>query len=154
MVVAKREQYYYTERRNPRKTDIKVKKKKSNRKSNAKLRLLCSITIALLICLSLLLRYTHIAQIRMEISNLDKEISNLSSQKDDLQIELDKILESQWLESMAKDQLGMDYPTSSQTVYVNVDEEVFEEETAQEKKQSFVFLKSFRGFINKVFGLL
>lgn len=154
MVVAKREEYYYPERTKVNKTTVKVRRKKTNRNVALKLKLLCSIGLVLVFCLSLLLRYTYIGQVRMEISQLNQEISSLSKQKDDLQIELDKIMESEWIESVAMDELGMDYPNSSQTVYVSVDEEAFKEEVAEEEEQGFVFLKSFRGFLNEIFGLL
>ncbi len=154
LVVAKREEYYYPQRNKVKKTEGKVKKKKSNRKVALKLKLLCSVVIVLILCLCLLLRYTYIAQVRMELSQLDKEISSLSKKKDDLQIDLDKIMESEWIESIAMQELGMDYPNSSQTVYVSVDEEAFEKEVAEEEEQGFIFLKSFRGFLNEIFGLL
>lgn len=154
MVIAKREQYHYSEQRNIKQTNVKARKKKSNRKANLKFRLLCFVVIIMITCLSLLLRYTSIAQARMELSELDQEISNLSKKKDDLQIEVDQIMESQWIESIAKEQLGMDYPNSNQTVYVSVDEEIFIEEATVEKEQGFVILKSFRGFFNEIFGLL
>ncbi len=160
MLVAKKEQRFYYNDANTKKQDIRrtIQNKKNIRKAKKrvalKFKILSYAIIMLVICLSLLLRYTYIAQYRIQISSLDKEISSLAKKKENLEIELDKIKDSEWIELEAREKLGMDYPTSSQTVYLSVDESIFDEDPVEKQDNKLFRLKFFSGFIDKIFGLL
>lgn len=161
MLVAKKQETYYSREQYKRKlrSDLKQKRqsKKNKNRVSIKVKVLSSAIILLVICLSLLLRYTYIAQFRMEISQLDEQIASLNKEKKNLEIELDAIKQSEWIEIEAREKLGMDYPKSNQTVFVTVDEGMFQQKVGkieeQEDGKNYVFLKSFKGFFNKVYEI-
>ncbi|MTI49049.1 cell division protein FtsL [Sporosalibacterium faouarense] len=159
MLVAKKEEIYYPRNHDTKRKNQRIQKNKSNRKSKSsvsfKLKLLLISIMMLVLCLSLLWRYTQIAQYRIEVSQLDQQISDLNKEKSSLEVQIDRIKESEWIEVEAREKLGMDYPKSSQTVFVSVDEGAFDKSTkdSAEEKTGFVFLKSFNGFFDKLSGL-
>lgn len=149
MLVAKKEMYSYVDEKQHK----PLRKNKKNTKSNAaiKVKLFASALMLLCVCLSVLLRYAYITQIKFDVSQLDREITNLQSEKQDLLLELDKIKESGMIEFEAQSKLGMVYPSDEQVVYVslnNIDEKNVNEDSVEEK--SFIFLKSFNSFLDKI----
>lgn len=156
MLVAKKEETYYSNinirHRSQEVVQRKRPKKKIKNMAAIKVKILSLATIVLVICLSLLLRYTVIAQYRIDLTNLDKEIASLNKQKRSLEIQLDQIKQSEWIELEAREKLGMDYPQSNQTVFISVSENLFGEDVSQETEaeNGNIFLKSFKGFFNKI----
>ncbi|MGF7058804.1 hypothetical protein [Brassicibacter mesophilus] len=149
MLVAKKEMYSYVDEKQHK----PLRKNKKNTKSNTaiKVKLFASALMLLCVCLSVLLRYAYITQIKFDVSQLDREITNLQSEKQDLLLELDKIKESGMIEFEAQSKLGMVYPSDEQVVYVslnNIDEKNVNEDSVEEK--SFIFLKSFNSFLDKI----
>jgi cell division protein FtsL len=149
LLVAKKEMYSYVDEKQHK----PLRKNKKNTKSNAaiKVKLFASALMLLCVCLSVLLRYAYITQIKFDVSQLDREITNLQSEKQDLLLELDKIKESGMIEFEAQSKLGMVYPSDEQVVYVslnNIDEKNVNEDSVEEK--SFIFLKSFNSFLDKI----
>lgn len=134
MLVAKREVYSYHEENYSR----EAKKVKPSRKSNffLKLKAFGIALLTLFVCLGILIRYTQMTQIKMEVSKLDKEISELNKYKTDISLELERIKESGWVEEEAEKRLGMVYPTNEQIVYVsvNVNENNIENKAIEEHK--------------------
>jgi len=70
--------------------------------------------------------------------------------------ELDKVKESGWIEKEVKEKLGMVYQTNEQTIFISVNEDLFNEASLEksEEEKSFAFLSSFRNIFSKLSSLL
>ncbi|HHV26844.1 MAG TPA: hypothetical protein GXX63_06585 [Tissierellia bacterium] len=150
MLVAKREENHYYEERNKKRKKIK---KNSKNKSNEKLKFLMGATIILLACLFVLLRYTHITQMRLENSKLESQKVELKKEKQDLMAELDRVKSDAKIEEDAKVKLGMDYPSEEQIVYISIDDKANDEDKLlgeSKSKEDFFIVDYFKNVMNMI----
>lgn len=157
LIVAKNElqeyDYEYYNRKNRKNQRKKNKKKNKNNKNKSKNKLIflgCSIMM-LLTCLFILNRYVEITRLRLEVSNLDKEIVKLEKEKQDLVTELESVKNTNKVEEAAKVKLGMDYPNKQQIVYLDVDENIFED--CVEKAKGIDVGRYLKNIVNVVISL-
>lgn len=66
-------------------------------------------------------RYAVISSMKYEVNRQYKELEELKNNKKELQLEIEKSKRSDVIENMARDLLGMEYPTEEQIIYVRVD---------------------------------
>lgn len=157
MIVAKKEVKDYREYYNEEKqltnnkvlNDRKNRKKEINKKkSKAKLKFLKIVALMFLVCIFILNRYTKITRLSYEVTNLEKEVNELSREKEDLITELDGLKNVAKIEKDAKLELGMNYPTEDQIVYLNVKDDMFKNNVA--KETDFNVVKYLKNVVDKV----
>ena len=95
-------------------------KKQKNKKVNKKLRVLLSCLSIVLICILLLSRYTNNTGLQMKISEKNKEIETLNEKKNQLNLKLEEIKESGWMEEQAKIRMNMRKANDEQVIYLDV----------------------------------
>ena len=141
MLVAKKEfEVYpqYEEHEIPRKKnskDIKENNKKNSKKQLIiKIKLFTFAIVSLLFSLTILFRYTQITQLESDIRKLDQSIVRLNKEKQELEINLEKIYEVKWIEKEAIEKLGMVYPSNKQIIYLSVESEIEEKMNDGQKK--------------------
>lgn len=71
--------------------------------------------------LGFMYRYAVISSMKYEVNRQYKELEELKNNKKELQLEIEKSKRSDVIENMARDLLGMEYPTEQQIIYVRVD---------------------------------
>lgn len=160
MLVAKKETKSFNNTKKEKINRIKKKNKPQRPKKefSFKVKIFFYATIVLAICLVVLLRYAHMSQLQYDLLSLNKDIIELKEEKQGLILELERIKESGLIEKRAKEELGMQYPTKEQIVFVSVGDIEAEEKTevqvAEKNQSGFVFLKSFRNVFTKVLNWL
>lgn len=128
------------------------RKKDNKGKVKNKFKLLTTALILLCICLFILLRYTYITQLRFEVSELESQKAELEKEKQDLKVKLEEAKSHQNIEERAIKQLGMDYPTKEQIVYISVGEDLpIAMEENSNKIEVFGYFKNLVNFILNLF---
>lgn len=97
-----------------------IKKRANKRNNRFKKIILTTIFLSLLIVL--LTGYAKITQINNDLMNLKKEVNELEGSRDYLMMELEPYKSTKRIEDIARVNLGMDYPTSDQFLYLNDEE--------------------------------
>ncbi|WP_099187925.1 cell division protein FtsL [Tepidibacter mesophilus] len=95
-----------------------------NKKSKNKRKNLISVVfvaIILSIVITFMYRYSIISNLRYDIHSLDTELKNKKNEKKQLDLKLDELSRSGFIEKEAKEKLNMNYPNEEQTVYINID---------------------------------
>lgn len=92
-----------------------------------KFKAVCALTLIFALCLFILFRYTQINEHNQKISKLKAELSHLGKVNSQLQVELDRQTDLKAIEQIAIQELGMQYPDKSQTVYVQLEKKDFTE---------------------------
>lgn len=147
MLVAKKEEYYYDDYEINQKKKV-VNQKKKNIKN--KLNLLVSAFIILVVCLSLLVGYAYITEMRLEITKLENKKVEIEKEKQELLAKLDSLKSFDKIEEDARLKLGMVYPTEDQIVYVDVNEEAFDEKNSEAKDVAFIdYFKNVLNIVSK-----
>src|SRR5699024_5539687 len=113
------------------------------------LRFLMIVVMMFLVCMFILYRYSKITHLSYEVSNLEKEVTELNRERNDLSTELDSLKSVAKIEKDAKLQLGMDYPTEDQIVYLNVNEDIFNEKNVA-NNTDFNIVKYFKNVVDMV----
>ena len=151
MLVAKKEEYYYGDYEiNQKKKAVNQKKKNMKKNMKNKLNLVVSAFIILVVCLSVLVGYAHITEMRLEITKLDNQKVELEKEKQELLAKLDSLKNSDKIEEDARLKLGMVYPTEDQIVYVDVNEEIFDEKSSEVKDVAFIdYFKNVLNIVSK-----
>lgn len=103
----------------------RIKRGKAIQKKNnslVKLIFLCLPIMIATICIFILFRYVNITQVRQEITSLEYEKTELEKNKINLAGDLESLKSSPKIAEQAKYNLGMDYPTTDQVVYVTIND--------------------------------
>lgn len=117
----------------------KVEEQKLQAKTKAKAKLvkthktiaLCGVVLAL--CAGFMIsRNVAVYEGRNEVEGLQKQLNELKEYSSQKAFELDRSLDLEEIENMAKTKLGMVRPEKYQTVYVNIKQEDVTEVTANE----------------------
>lgn len=159
MLVAKKERSHYTSYDNfaseKKNRDI-ARKRKNRKKVGLKLKIFGISIAIMLLCLSIVLRYAYITQYKYDITSLENEIIELNKAKQQLMVELEKIKDSEWIEREAIEELGLTYPTSEQTVFVSIGDEIENEDISIAKinEEHPVFLKAFHNVFDRIIGFI
>lgn len=66
-------------------------------------------------------RYATISSMKYDLNKKHKELEELRNNKKELQLEIEKSKRSDIIENMARDLLGMEYPTEEQIIYIRVE---------------------------------
>ncbi len=98
----------------------KLKNKKSRNKRKT-LVYIVFVAIVLSIVITFMYRYAVISGLRYDMTSLDKELKNKKNEKKQLDLNLDELSRSGFIEKDAQERLNMNYPTEEQTVYINID---------------------------------
>lgn len=126
----------------------RIKRSKAiQKKNNSMLKLFC-MSVPLIIsaiCISILFRYVDITAVRTEITQLESQIVDLEKTKINLIGEMEGLKSSYKISQIAKSQLGMDYPTENQIVYVSVNEDLNEKTQKDDSKKPLDSLISMIG---------
>jgi len=134
---------------NPKKKRIKTKNKNRIVIESFKNTLIVAITFALGILI--IYNYAVITDKKMEINRINEEIVALNNNIDEYNVSLESIKNTNRIEEMAKTYLGMNYPTRKQTVFVDFEYVMSEENTNLpiEKNNNQLY-----GLIDKVIGFI
>ncbi len=106
----------------PNKKDFKVIKSNVNKKVKAKkskLSLVLTVTALFSMLIIVSLRYNVISEKNLELQRLQMEETDVNSVLAMTEIEVEKTIDKDTVESYAKQQLGMQKPEKSQIVYIN-----------------------------------
>lgn len=106
----------------PNKKDFKVIKSNVNKKVKAKkskLSLVLTVTALFSMLIIVSLRYNVISEKNLELQRLQMEETDVNSVLAMTEIEVEKTIDKDTVESYAKQQLGMQKPEKSQMVYIN-----------------------------------
>ena len=101
--------------------DYREEKKPVNKKLRFKLNILFTSLIILPICVLLLSRYTKTTELLMETTIINKEIEELNDKKGKLELELEEIKDSGWIEEQAKVRMNMKKAKSDQIIFIDVE---------------------------------
>lgn len=121
MVLARKESAYIheqvEEKQQPK--SHKSKKLKKNYKFE---KIVIVITLATVFAFSILLltRFMAITEVKHRVNSLQNQIEKLETEKEKLRVEVEKVSKSGWIENEAKTRLDMDYPSSDQMMYINI----------------------------------
>ena len=90
-------------------------------------------------------RYNIISEKNYNVQKLNKELEVAKAELAEAHIEVDKLVDMNYVEAIAKQQLGMQKPDKSQIVYVDMEsaESVSKAESTSVLKASFDKIKSF-----------
>lgn len=106
----------------PNKKDFKVIKSNVNKKVKAKkskLSLVLTVTALFSMLIIVSLRYNVISEKNLELQRLQMEETDVNSVLAMTEIEVEKTIDKDTVESYAKQQLGMQKPEKSQMIYIN-----------------------------------
>lgn len=115
-------QEIYRRKRNISLTEVKPFNipKKNVKKANRTLRMifysLIAITTVLFVVINL--RYGQIAKLNVQITDLDAKIEKLETDRDNYKLELEPYKTPQRIQTVAREELKMRYPTSEETSYL------------------------------------
>lgn len=115
-------QEIYRRKRNISLTEVKSFNipKKNVKKANRTLRMtfysLIAITTVLFVVINL--RYGQIAKLNVQITDLDAKIEKLETDRDNYKLELEPYKTPQRIQTVAREELKMRYPTSEETLYL------------------------------------
>ncbi|MBU5677289.1 cell division protein FtsL [Alkaliphilus sp. MSJ-5] len=121
MVLARKESAYIHEQVEE-KQQSKTRKSKKLKKNYKFEKFVIAIALATVFAFSILLltRFMAITEVKHRVNSLQNQIEKLEIEKEKLRVEVEKVSKSGWIESEAKTRLGMDYPSSDQMIYINI----------------------------------
>lgn len=133
MLVAEKEFETYKQTKEKNKKHKRKRRPKRSENASIKAKIFIYATLILTIALAILLRYAHISKLQYDLSTLETQVDSLEKEKQDIELTLEKVKDSGWIEKIAKNSLGMNYPSENQKVYLSVN--VDDNETAQKTKE-------------------
>lgn len=150
MVVAQRKHEYYAledvQNEQIKKQPSSVQKRQKMR-ADHKLQIIFSVMIVASLCVAILLGYVSLTETRYRVHALETEIKRLEGQIENYRVQTETFKKSTIVEERAIAELGMQYPSKSQMVFLNIEnpgnmgvEETKEvmEEVAAEKDHSMI----------------
>ena len=108
--------------------DIKVSKEEKKRQK----RITMLIVMIFAVLLTISYRNSQINERFTEVQNMKKELSALEKENEQLKVNIENSYNLNYVEQMAKEKLGMQRLTNSNTVYINLPKKDYTE-TASEK---------------------
>lgn len=96
-------------------------KKLSNKKLKFKLNILLASIIIAVICVFLLSRYKNTTELLKDTTIIKSQIEELEDKKGKVQLELEEIKDSGWIEEQAKIRMNMKKAKSDQIIFIDVE---------------------------------
>lgn len=96
-------------------------KKPANKKLRFKINVLLASLAIVPICVLLLARYTRTTELLMDTATINKQIEKLEDKKGKLELELEEIKDSGWIEEQAKIRMNMKKAKSDQIIFIDVE---------------------------------
>lgn len=127
-------------------TELNRRIKKSNSKKTIIFSLLCICMIGL--TMLLLMRFTQITELNAELGRINNEVVELETKRDYLITKLEPYKATARIESLAKINLGMDYPKTQQLV--KIESGYNEVQVAQTETNN---METFKSFFSALFGV-
>ena len=114
---------------------VKVSTKKSNRKAERRAHTAGILRVVLVVAFAflLLVRGVMITDSCASVEKKQKELNALVASNEKLQVDIDRSLDLDKVEAIAKDELGMRRAEKYQTVYLNLSQEGYVEKTTKGK---------------------
>lgn len=119
------------------------KKKKKQERAKERLKLALAVGVVAAATFVLLYRYSEISKVRYDIVGLDHKIEEAQKHKDELNIALGEIKDSEWLVSEAQEKINLRKAEEGQFVTVKVPGS-FQEAAKSSSSESF-----FAGILDK-----
>lgn len=98
----------------------KTNKQPRNNKINVKLSILLYSAVIVFMCVYLLSRYARTTELQMEVTNKEQKIIELTEEKNKLNLELEEIKDSGWIEEQAKVRMNMRRANKDQIIYLDI----------------------------------
>ena len=95
-------------------------------------------------------RYNVISEKNLQVQNLKEDLEVAKSELATTQIAVEKVMDINYVESYAKQQLGMQKPEKSQLIYVNMENEESIQKLSA-KNMITNFIEKVKGVINDIF---
>lgn len=101
------------------------KESKAARKRLFKKRLLKKLKMVAYICILFLFgfflyRWSFISTLAYQRNSLEKELEKMQSKTKEINLELEKMTNSNYVEKLAREKLNMDYPKDEQLIYMQI----------------------------------
>lgn len=155
----------------PRKLEPEIKRKKQNKKPKLKvvedlprqeiklskeqkkkqMRLTLTVLAIFAVLLTISYRNSRINEEFTQVQTLKKELSSLQKENDQLKVSIENSLNYNTIEKIAKEKLGMQKLTNSQTVYISLPKKDYVE-SASEKVVIENEKNWFEKIVNKIFN--
>ena len=119
---------------NKKKNKIKpylLKTKKTNSKVNDKPNLLFTMAIVFIMLFIIIYQNSMVNQSFSQLQNLKKQATTLQKENDQLEVNIQNSINLNNIETSAKELLGMQKLTSSQTVYLSLEKQDYVEATSE-----------------------
>ncbi|WP_125152212.1 septum formation initiator family protein [Clostridium rectalis] len=110
--------------------------KKKNKSIQKKAKTIKSISIAFIIGVALLSRYSYIYNMQQNLNNINKGITKLNKNNENLKVELVKYNNIQYIEDIATKKLKMTKPSKNSIVYCDLNKEVFKNQQKSDVKKT------------------
>ncbi len=124
MVVAQRKHEYYA-LEDAQKQQIakqpRVHQKNQKMRASHKVQIIFSVVIVASLCVAILLGYVSLTETKYRVHALETEIRQLEGQIENYRVQAETFKKSTIVEERAIVELGMQYPTKNQMVYLNID---------------------------------
>ncbi|ABR49036.1 hypothetical protein Amet_2886 [Alkaliphilus metalliredigens QYMF] len=137
------------------------KKPKPKSRKFEKIMIASCLGVILALSLLLLLRYVGITEARHRVHNLGNELEQLEVQKEHLRVEVERASKSKWIEQEAKERLNLQYPTSQQMNYIQIDvtqvalvNQVISTHRLSQHKQDQLQHRGIKRLFGKIFSLI
>jgi len=133
--------------------NVRIKRNKRNNTFIESFKNTAMIAITFILGILIVYNYAVITDKQMDLNTLNEQIADFNDDKDQYNIALESIKNTNSIEEMAKAYLGMNYPSRKQTVFVDFayGTETTEDETAVLAKENQNLLV---GLIDKVVSFI
>ncbi|WDV44184.1 hypothetical protein PV797_11670 [Clostridiaceae bacterium M8S5] len=157
MLVAKRQvKEYDTSYKSKPKPTVTTKRRKVTKKKTqnkmlvrSKVKVVIGSILVFSLCIGMLLLNANISSLNYKLLGLKKKKDILIEERNLLEIEIDKVKQSDWIEEAAINS-GLIYPTKEQKIYVSVNDIIDDnQEDKTEKKDTFL-----KSTFNKLLGFI
>lgn len=98
----------------------KANKQPRKNKANIKLSILLYSAVIVFMCIYLLSRYAKTTKLQMEVIEKEQKIAELTEEKSKLDLELEEIKDSGWIEEQAKVRMNMRKANKDQIIYLDI----------------------------------
>ncbi|KXG75924.1 hypothetical protein [Thermotalea metallivorans] len=164
MIVSQRK-YDYRELENTqkeqRKKDRSAAQRRHKIKAVHKLQIMLSIVAMAGLCVAILLGYVALTEAKYRVHALDKEIKQLEGQIENLKVKTEIIKKSTVIEERAMAELGMQYPTKEQMVFLDIDnhpkmggQDTKENGEAEDNGKNGKLMAGVKAAVEKIYSLL
>lgn len=104
-----------------RKTEEKrINKRQTGIATKNKIKFVFALMLTFTLCIGILLLNANISKLKYELLSLNNQSEELLEKKNLLEVEIDKVKQSDWIEEAAINSLGLKYPAKDQIIHVDV----------------------------------